>query len=149
MLGNGDGTFQTTKEIAVGGSDFGVVIAGYFNGDGNTDIALLSGRTITVLLGKSNGTFGSPITSTSDGNIGCAAAADFNNDGKLDLTNGTSVYLGKGDGTFQSPISLPVGGCGVAVADFNHDGNLDLIAGDRGANLYLGNGTGHFSNPTK
>jgi hypothetical protein len=78
-------------------------------------------------------------------------AADFNNDGAVDLlmpTNdgyGTtwrsSVFLGNGDGTFQEPVNGPSNLAGGLVGDFNNDGNLDLLGG---SSIYLGNGDGTF-----
>jgi hypothetical protein len=152
MLGNGDGTFQPAVNFpSATGDPFDLSVTGDFNGDGHIDIALIpqSGR-VVVLLGKGDGTFGSPIAA---GKIntrpGCIAAADFNQDGKLDLTVGTDVLLGKGDGTFQAPIAVPEGNCGIAIADLNNDGILDLITGnspsdDHSIRVHLGNGTGKF-----
>jgi hypothetical protein len=61
-------------------------------------------------------------------------AADFNNDGKLDMVCavGGVVYvsLGNGDGTFQGARgTLGVTGTitGISVADVNGDGKLDVI----------------------
>jgi hypothetical protein len=86
-------------------------------------------------------------------------AADFNNDGRLDLAtantgdNTVSVLLGDGQGGFgwanisatgDNPVSL-------AVGDFNDDGTLDLAAADgaaRGVNVMFGNGDGTFRAPT-
>jgi hypothetical protein len=63
-------------------------------------------------------------------------AADFNNDGKLDLAianfgDGTiTLLLGNGDGTFTqaagSPYAVGRGPYQIAAADFNGDGKLDL-----------------------
>jgi hypothetical protein len=65
MFGNGDGTFQTAvKYPAVNGADS--VVMGDFNGDGNLDLAVSSNAvgpsgagagSVTVLLGRGDGTF--------------------------------------------------------------------------------------------
>jgi FG-GAP-like repeat len=64
-----------------------------------------------------------------------AVAADFTNDGKLDLVTGFNVVdfsKGNGDGTFQSGhvvASNYYTQAGIAFGDFNGDGNLDLLYG--------------------
>ena len=84
-------------------------------------------------------------------------AADFNNDGILDLavadalSNEVSVLLGKPDGTFGPPIIFPVAyPVSIASGDMNGDGNQDLIVAEYGGTgtgdvgIFLGDGTGHF-----
>jgi hypothetical protein len=152
MLGKGDGTFESTAVFPSGSGDaFSLTVTGDFNGDGKIDVALLTrSGVITVDPGKGDGTFGSPIRGgNANTRPGCVAAADFNQDGKLDLTIGTDVLLGKGDGTFHAPLPVPEGNCGVAIADLNHDGILDLITGNSPSDVesirvHLGNGTGKF-----
>jgi hypothetical protein len=92
-----------------------------------------------------------PITGS---NAAGVVAADFNNDGYLDLavtdTTGTvQIYLGNGNGTFITGTSLSLyagGGTGaalpIATGDFNGDGNADLVVG--GSAILLGNGDGTF-----
>lgn len=80
--------------------------------------------------------------------------ADFNGDGKLDLTIANyggatiSVLLGNGDGTFQAAANYNVGGVrAIAVGDFNGDGKLDLAVANLDNNnvgILLGNGDGTF-----
>src|ERR1700730_2764672 len=84
------------------------VIAADFNGDGKLDLAVAnsSSNTVSILLGKGDGTFGAKT----DFGVGfrprSVAVGDFNGDGKLDLAvanefSGTvSILLGNGDGTF-------------------------------------------------
>jgi Bacterial Ig-like domain (group 3)/FG-GAP-like repeat len=104
-----------------------------------------------VLPGNGNGTFGSPvITSTySSANSPSTALppqivaiADLNKDGNPDLvvlvqsfsvatgaTTQLNIFLGNGDGSFKAPIPITLSAnvYGIpVVADFNKDGKLDL-----------------------
>jgi len=87
------------------------------------------------------------------------AAADFNNDGNLDLAvsnsgaNTVSILLGNGDGTFAPKVDYPAGNAPMAVAagDFNHDGILDLAVvnqADNTVSILLGAGGGMFAAQT-
>ena len=101
----------------------------------------------------------SPATSYRAGpNPQDVVAADFNNDGRLDLatanadSNSVSVLLDNGDGTFQPAQTSATEWAPhrLAVADFNNDGWLDLATRNpyhSGANLLLGNGDGTFQAP--
>lgn len=82
-------------------------------------------------------------------------AADFNNDGQLDLATANvwddtvSVLLKGADGGFQPAQSWPTGNgpISLAVGDFNVDGNLDLAtanAGNYDLSILSGNGDGTF-----
>ena len=61
LLGNGDGTFQNQVTYAVGSGPDGIV-AGDFNGDGRTDLAVANRNSndVSVLLGNGDGTFTAP-----------------------------------------------------------------------------------------
>ena len=153
LLGKGDGSFTAGWSTALGVYPF-CIAAGDFNGDGDVDLAIGNGNgtvpgTVTILLGKGDGTFssaaGSPITiSTSPGtSVSAISVGDFNGDGKLDLLSDTlSVLLGNGDGTFTvvtPSVVAPSGsmlstGSGnpwlLTVGDFNGDGTTDLAGAD-------------------
>ena len=71
---------------------------------------------IAVMLGNGDGTFQSPVISTGVTQPFDMAAADVNDDGKLDLiiadqsTSQTFTFLGNGDGTFQAgSVAAPSG----------------------------------------
>jgi len=72
-----------------------------FNGDGKRDLAVanLNSNTVTVLLGKGNGTFQAPLTIAAGNGPAALAVADFNKDGQPDLavadfnSNGITVLL--------------------------------------------------------
>jgi hypothetical protein len=143
-------------QFATGPSPVSVIV-GDFNGDGRLDLAVAnaSGGSISVLLGKPDGTFAPKMDYATGTTPWSVVAADFNGDGKPDLAvantndNTTSILLGNGDGAFQSHIDLPVGlgPRSVAVGDFNGDGKADLAVAnqtDNTVSILLGYGNGTF-----
>jgi hypothetical protein len=132
---------------------------GDFNGDGIPDFLIANyglyerANTVTVFLGKGDGTFqvGHHYPVLPAPNV--VVVADFNGDGKLDLAvaaqEGLSVLLGNGDGTFQAAQNYAIGALrGLATADFNGDGFLDLAVWQAGTpgtvQILLGQGDGTF-----
>jgi hypothetical protein len=140
LLGNGDGTFQAPISIPTipFGSAAGLVV-GHFHDSNIFDLAVadVSRDAVSVVLGNGDGTFQAPVD-FSTGVLStpeALAAADFNNDGNLDIVtmnqhdHGVSVLLGNGDGTFQAPQIISLGSTpgAVAAGDFNGDGFPDVV----------------------
>jgi hypothetical protein len=113
--------------------------AGDYNKDGKLDLAVasLTTNTVTVLLGKGDGTFSAgAVVPTIPSPVGLLQA-DFNGDGNLDLlvlsdlpSTSYQVLLGSETGSFTaqtltSPVSIQT--VFLALADFNKDGLPDLI----------------------
>jgi Bacterial Ig-like domain (group 3)/FG-GAP-like repeat len=140
--------------------------SGDLNHDGWLDLAVANStdNTVSVLLGKGDGTFHNHVDYATGKGPSSVAIADFNDDGKLDLvvTNSTdntvSVLMGNGDGTFQPHMDRPANDLpqSVVVADFNHDQKLDLALvnapadfGQGNISVLMGNGDGTFRNPVQ
>ncbi len=162
LLGNGDGTFQApvARAFAAPGhsATASSVIAADFNEDGNMDLAVTDSSTVpgtvSILLGKGDGTFQPAVDYPTAAKALSVTAGDFNGDGKLDLavsasSGFVSVLLGKGDGTFQPHVDYATGAypSSMTVGDFNGDGKLDLATTNYNAgtvSLLLGNSNGTF-----
>jgi hypothetical protein len=168
MLGNGDGTFQPTREVDVG-TGIAEIAVGDFNRDGIKDLAIAGDRArLYRLQGVGDGTFVQQPTLTLvadnfavDGSD--VDVADFNGDAIDDLvvaiaTNGsrTAVLIGNGTGGFGAPLILTDSGLNVpqfvAVGDYNLDGFQDLAMALANGNSGLmqtrnGNGDGTFQGP--
>ena len=143
LLGNGDGTFQDQVTYVVGSCPEALV-AGDFNGDGRTDLAVANAYDddVSVLLNKGDGTFQDQKTYPVGVWPDAIVAGDFNGDGRTDLAvaneadNTVSVLLGNGDGTFTdpgqfatTPHSTPL------VADVKGDGTEDVLVVDGAGNI--------------
>ena len=168
MVGNGDGTFQPSRQFDVG-RGMAEIAVGDFNRDGVKDLAIAGDSSrVYRLSGVGDGTFVQQptLTLTAD-TFGVSATdidvADFNGDTIEDLVvaiglNGsrTAVLIGNGDGSFRAPLILTDPNLNIpqyqAVADYNGDGfsDLALSMGDglQGLmNIRNGNGDGTFQPP--
>jgi FG-GAP-like repeat len=173
LLGNGDGTFKPVTPVTASTSGNSAVFLGEFNGDNKLDLAVVTSncdttptctRSVNVLLGNGDGTFGPPVGSQSSMGLNSQAVAlgDVNGDGKLDLAivdncvppTGTcggefvDVFLGNGDGTFKMAKSSVLSSTDVTfigLADLNGDSKLDAVTVDPDAafaTVMLGTGDG-------
>jgi hypothetical protein len=164
LLGQGDGTFQTTTPITLGGLGQLSLVAGNFNGDGRTELAVAgydatSGQgEVEVLLSNGDGTFHSTMPiNLGTFNPTSLVAGDFRGDGRTDLAvgeddftsgqTGVEVLLGQGDGTFQTTTPINLGDLGATLlvaANFRGDGRDDLAVGESEFEVLLSNGDGTF-----
>jgi FG-GAP-like repeat/Abnormal spindle-like microcephaly-assoc'd, ASPM-SPD-2-Hydin len=170
LLGKGDGTFQAGTDFSAGGVPSEWAVAD-LNGDGIPDLAFANmaansynGGTaglVSVLLGKGDGTFQTPVNYASGTNIAGIAAGDVTGDKIPDLivTHFTgdivTMLKGNGDGTFQAqqPLSsdtsqdTSLSSDNLQLLDVNKDGKLDLVlssALNGGVTVLIGNGDGTF-----
>jgi hypothetical protein len=162
LLGNGAGSFgeplsYVTDRASTGSTAY--VTTGDFDGDGHLDVAVSSStdNTVSVLLGKGDGTFRSQVNFGAGFAPSSVAAGDLNGDGQIDLVttnlygDSVSALLGDGAGRFQARVDYGVGvNPTLAIGDFNGDNKLDIVTGEDQAakgsgSVLLGNSDGTFA----
>ena len=171
---NGDGTFTNVAEqagIADPRGGWGSLFADYDN-DGYPDLYITRGgwsgaAENTLYHNNGDGTF-TDVTHTagvSDPQSSfCAAWADYDNDGYLDLYIADGVigdgaanvlYRNNGDGTFtntaeKAGVANTGNSLGTAWGDYDKDGYIDLHVVNYGQSnvLYRNNGDGTFTDVT-
>ena len=167
LLGDGHGGFKPagTWPTDSNGNNMGkqpyALVRADFNGDGKADLASanFASDTISVWLGKGDGTLApARFVAVVKGPSGLAVG-DLDHDGKLDLVatsyaKGNLVtLLGAGDGTFTQKAAAPTDAApySVALGDFDGDGKLDAATGNSAGNsvdVLRGNGDGTFAPAT-
>ena len=171
---NGDGTFTNVAEqagIADPRGGWGSLFADYDN-DGYPDLYITRGgwsgaAENTLYRNNGDGTF-TDVTHTADvadpQSSFCAAWADYDNDGYIDLyiANGVIgdgaanvLYRNNGDGTFTNTaetakVANTGNSLGTAWGDYDKDGHIDLHVVNYGQSnvLYRNNGDGTFTDVT-
>jgi len=172
FVGNGDGSFQVPALISAGLNPVAIVVSD-FNKDGKLDLAVADlhdpssndNGGISILVGKGDGTFETPVFYAVGLFPTSIAVGDLNGDGKPDLAVSTfaasfglevsslNVLPGNGDGTFAGYISTFTGHAesgsvfplSVVIAAFNPSGKPSVAEVQRGVVSVLpGNGDGTF-----
>src|SRR5262249_49423399 len=125
LLGNSDGSFQAQQTFATGRYPRSVAVADV-NGDGRPDLVVANansfGSTVSVLLGKGDGSFQGRNIFAAGSSPSSAAVADVNGDGRSDLIvanrgdSTVSVFLARGDGSFQDQRTFATGRYPSSVA---------------------------------
>lgn len=159
LVGNGDGTFTVTS---LGTEGFIPYAVGDFSQDSDLWIAGTEDGGVQIVQNNGAATFTIGQAFSGAATFGGMLAADFDNDGVLDLavldTNpslpvvrvfhgDTEVGFSGGNGI---PTNIPAGVVAFTAGDFNNDGNQDLAlvdnppAGGSAIAILTGNGDGTF-----
>ncbi len=141
------------------GSEPASVVAFDLDNDGDKDIATANQGAgqygISILKNDGNGIFGPDTLYRYNNSTNFIRAADFNNDGFMDLTciadTGVVVMLNDGNGVFasRSMIGGSIGMRAVYPSDLNGDNFIDLAAVNYNRSTmttYSNNGDGTFTN---
>lgn len=139
---NGGGNFSDTGQ-SLGTDQQGAIIATDVDNDGDLDIVTgaIPGNT-KVYLNDGFGNFANSGQSFVGGTTSLFAA-DLNNDGSMDITNGNKVLINNGLGTFTDSGQALGATRSVFVADVDRDGDMDIITGsETGVKIFLNNKNG-------
>ena len=166
----GDGRFEDVTQsagIRLTGAGFGCV-AGDFDNDGKTDLAVCLSDGVRLLRNKGDGKFEDVTEAVGiRKEKGCVGVTfvDYDHDGDLDLyitmaansgSPGTAahnfLWRNNGNSTFtdisaETGLGVTATGAGVVTTDFNNDRAIDFVfaGGTAGASIYLNPREGEFA----
>jgi hypothetical protein len=129
-----------------------------FTRPGVPDLIAGNADGLTLLRGRGNGVFESPVNLPFNVNFSGLAVGDFNGDGRPDLValdpgrQAVAVLLNDGRGSFAPPVDVPAGiaPTAVAVGDFTGAGvdSIVAVSGFPGqVSVLVNNGDGTFQKP--
>ena len=127
LVGNGQGQVTSITMTRVAPNTTTGVICDV-NDDGLADV-VTAGGSVTVVLGRSDGTLSLgvvyPLVSATD-DVYCA---DINEDGNADVITEGAIMLGDGSGGFGSSAPTPFDSSadGLRLVDMNQDGDPELV----------------------
>jgi hypothetical protein len=150
LTSDGDGSFTVRQQLP--NTDPGQIASADFNGDGTDDLAFSRRGTpeVRIYLGRGNGRFKQPITSSPDFDSFDLMTGFVNGDDTPDLVGapGGAVWTMLGDGTGhfgaqKSTFSQDLFGIELALGNFDADEHLDVAVVDAsGGHVHTGLGTG-------
>jgi hypothetical protein len=155
LYGNGDGTFQQAVSLNTGINSAQTIKAD-LDQDGLGDLLFSANDGVYMMRNLDRRNYGPPVRLVSASRSFGVEAADFNEDGKLDIAytdhegHRLGVMLNLGGGVFSAPAKYPAGSFigRVISGDWNYDGHVDLavaalVSGT--LSIFLGDGHGGFS----
>jgi Flp pilus assembly protein TadD len=139
--GFGFGTIHDTRDADIGD----------FDDDGHIDV-VLAGDNDVLMLNRGAQRFVASTSALSGGASNAIAAADYDNDGFLDVMavgkGQTKLWHNRGSGTFTPDTRSTfrsADGSAAAFVDYDNDGWLDiLVVGQSGLSLSRNDGAGKF-----
>ena len=164
--GDGMGALLSPISYPVGAGTRGLAVLD-LNGDGAWDIVTANrvGSNVSRLINKGDGTFGPALSQALDlTRETTLAAADFNEDGLLDVAVGSynagvtqagavgeiAILLSDGDGGLNLFFKISAKGDAwmLVVGDVDKDGHVDVVSANALQNelaVFRGDGNGHLS----
>jgi len=156
MLGDGLGGFSIMPGVPLG-SDIPSVSVCDYDKDGKPDViaAKFSQDALSLLRGKGDGSFFTPVDLGANSRPMSILSSDLNKDGICDTISanraaGTlSLFLADGFGSLGTPrFATGTSPLGVIAADVNGDGRIDIATANRDSgtvSILTGDGNGGFA----